>query len=58
MLEEFMTVKEARQATRLGETKMYELLNDGKIQAIKLGRKTLIPRSSVTAFMASQPSYR
>jgi excisionase family DNA binding protein len=57
MYEDFLTVKETRQIIRLGETKIYELLNEGKIKAIKVGRKTLVPRSSLQAFIDSQPSY-
>ena len=58
MFEEFMTVKEARQTIRVGETKIYELLNEGKIVAIKIGRKTLIPKASLQSFMNSCPEYK
>lgn len=40
-----------------GRTTTYELLNKGRIQAVKDGRKTLILRDSAEAFIASLPSY-
>ena len=39
------------------KTKAYELLNQKKLRAKKLGRKTLVETASVEEFMASQPAY-
>lgn len=40
-----------------GRTSIYSLLNAGRIQAVKDGRKTLILRDSAEAFIASLTPY-
>ena len=41
----------AVQITGIGRTKMYELINDGQIEAIKVGTATLIPVDSLRRFL-------
>jgi hypothetical protein len=36
------TVKEARQASGLGRSKLYTLMNDGKLEFVKLDKRRLI----------------
>ncbi|MBK9585763.1 MAG: helix-turn-helix domain-containing protein [Alphaproteobacteria bacterium] len=57
MQSELLTVMEFCQAVNLGKTSVYKLINEGKISAVKLGKKTLIPRSVVHEFIASLPAY-
>ena len=45
-----MTVKEFGGRYRLGHTKIYELIKDGKLRAVKCGTRTLILRSDAKAF--------
>lgn len=37
----------------LGRTKVYDLIAEGRISAHKVGRKTLVPREALDAFVAS-----
>ena len=46
-----MTVNEACVALSLGRSSVYKLLAEGKLKAIKLGRATRIPTSSVRALV-------
>lgn len=57
MQSELLTVMEFCQAVNLGKTSVYKLINEGKISAVKLGKKTLIPKSAVNEFIASLPAY-
>ena len=41
----------AVQITGIGRTKMYELINDGQIESIKVGTATLIPVDSLRRFL-------
>lgn len=49
----FLTIKEAKEQLRIGHTRIYQLMNSGKIEKVKLGRKTLIPCESVDSYVAS-----
>lgn len=37
----------------IGKNKAYELINNGKIQSIKIGRKHIIPKYRVIEFLQS-----
>lgn len=54
----FMTIEEFRAFSRLGRTKIYEILGSGELQAIKVGRRTLISSEAARAWLAGQPAYR
>ena len=41
-----------------GRTKLYELLNSGKLEAVKSGARTFITVESAEAHVASLPKYR
>ena len=58
MSEELLTITEAKKVIKVGHTYIYEKINNGEIKAVKLGKKTLIPRSSLEAFIASLRPYR
>jgi excisionase family DNA binding protein len=49
------TVADAKAATGLGTTKIYELLAAGRLQAVKAGRRTLVTGDSLRAYIASLP---
>lgn len=57
MQKDLLTIPEFCQTVNLGKTSTYRLINDGKINAIKLGKKTLIPQAAVQEFIASLPAY-
>jgi excisionase family DNA binding protein len=37
------SIKEASRATSLGRTRLYQLIAEGRLQAVKIGSRTLIP---------------
>lgn len=42
-----MSVNTAARAIGIGRTKLYELINSGKVDTIKIGRRTLITKASL-----------
>jgi len=44
-----VTVKQAQALISLGNTKFYELVNDGKIRTTKIGRRTLVNYADLEA---------
>lgn len=55
---EYLTVKAACDTYSIGRTSCYRLLSEGRISAVKLGGKTLIPVSSLDRYFASLPAYQ
>lgn len=51
----FYSIGDACAAFGCGRTRLYELLSGGKIEAKKLGRKTLISVASLREYFASLP---
>jgi len=49
-----LTVAEALKATGLGRTKFYELVNEGRIKTISLGRRRLVIYSSLEALVSGE----
>lgn len=52
---EIVTVSEAIQLFGIKRTKLYESIRQGDIEAVKLGRRTLIRAESVRAFINRLP---
>ncbi len=48
------TPDEARNKLKIGKSRFYELLRQGKIKSIRNGRRYLIPESSLFEFIESQ----
>lgn len=46
-----VTIEGARRATGLGRTKIYELVGNGKLRTIKVGRRTLVTTESIRALV-------
>lgn len=46
------TVKEAVEATGLGRTTLYQMIGEGRLKVVKIGTRTLIPRSSLEAIFS------
>ena len=54
MFEEYpdiLTVEETAEALRVGYNALYELLNEGKVNAYKNGRVWRIPKESIKAYI-------
>jgi excisionase family DNA binding protein len=49
------TIAGAKDASGLGNTKIYELIGQEKLKAIKAGRRTLVVAESLHAYLASLP---
>ncbi|WP_327402348.1 helix-turn-helix domain-containing protein [Streptomyces sp. NBC_01288] len=46
-----LTVREAYMKLRISKWKLYDLLRSGQLEAIKIGRRTLIPLYSIEAYV-------
>lgn len=46
-----VTISDARRATGLGKTKLYELIAEGALSTIKIGRRTLVKTDSIRALV-------
>jgi excisionase family DNA binding protein len=46
-----VTVAGARSALGIGTTKLYELINEGQLRTVKLGRRTLVRTDSIHALL-------
>lgn len=53
-----VSIPEAVRASGMSRTALYEALKRGSLTAVKSGKRTLIPYSNLTAFVASLPVYR
>jgi excisionase family DNA binding protein len=48
------TIDGTRRATGLGTTKIYELINEGKLRTIKVGRRTLVYTASIRELLGAE----
>lgn len=55
MLNRLAKIREACEYARIGKSKLYTLINAGKIDAIKEGRSTLIDLNSIDRYYADLP---
>ena len=53
---EFYTVPEVVAMVPLPRSTLYELIRAGKIEAKKIGRRTMIPAASLRAWIGSLPN--
>ena len=49
-----LAVKDTLSIASIGRTKLYELLNDGTLKSVKVGRKRLILRDSLDALLTPE----
>jgi excisionase family DNA binding protein len=49
----FLTITETQQLLRVGRTFLYELIDNGQLQRVKMGHKALITADSVRNFARS-----
>jgi excisionase family DNA binding protein len=52
-----LSIEEARAATGIGRTKIYEAINSGILRARKLGKRTIILKDDLDAFLSGLESY-
>ena len=49
-----MTIKDVQEATQLGRTKLYELMRDGKLPYLRIGRSVRVRRDAFEEWLAKQ----
>lgn len=54
MIQLAMSVREAMEATTLGKTKVYQLISEGRLTKVKVGRRTLITIESVLQLISPE----
>ena len=47
-----LPVNDAATSLGVGRTKIYELIADGQIELVKIGRKSLVPKASLEQFVS------
>jgi len=52
-----LSIEETCKATGLGRTKVYEYIGEGSLKAKKVGKRTLILKSDLEAFLLSLEAY-
>ena len=52
-----LSIEDAMASTGIGRTKLYEVIGSGALRAHKLGKRTLILKSDLDAFLAGLESY-
>lgn len=48
-----VSVTEACEMIGIGRTKIYELIRDGRLKSVKVGRRTLLSVASIEALIAT-----
>jgi excisionase family DNA binding protein len=48
-----LSIRQAARELGICRTIVYELIHDGRIDSVKIGRRRLIPRDAVEAFIAA-----
>ena len=47
------SVADAQQKLGIGRSQLYELLGDGRLRSVTLGRRRLIPEAAISDFIAA-----
>ena len=48
------SIEEAAQSLGVGRTTVYDLMNSGDLESVKVGRRRIIPVDAVSAFLAAR----
>ncbi|WP_426265163.1 helix-turn-helix domain-containing protein [Sphingomonas sp. PWP1-2] len=46
-----VTIADTQRVTGLGRTKLYELIGNGRLKTVKIGRRTLVSTDSIRALV-------
>lgn len=52
-----LSIEEAKDLTGISRTKLYQAINSGALKARKFGKRTIILRDDLNAFLSSLESY-
>ena len=58
MKPDLLTIPQFCKSINIGTTYAYQLINEGKIRAVKIGKKTLIPKEALDDFIADLEPYK
>lgn len=48
------SIHDACRVSSIGKTRLYQLINEGKLEARKIGKRTLIPAASLRALICGE----
>jgi excisionase family DNA binding protein len=48
-----LSINDAASSLGIGRTKLYQLINAGKLEAVRIGRRTLVKTASIEALVAA-----
>ncbi len=48
-----LSIKQTMFALNLGRTRIYELIAEGKLKTVRIGRRRLIPTEAIDTFLAT-----
>jgi excisionase family DNA binding protein len=54
---DMMSVPEAGKELRIGKNRAYELIREGRLEAIRVGRKLIVPKSALYEFCRDERNY-
>ncbi len=57
MLPLSLSIEEVRAATGIGRTKLYEAIGKGNLKARKFGKRTIVLKDDLDAFLANLETY-
>ena len=46
-----LSINDTARAIGIGRTKLYQLINDGELEAVKIGRRTLVKTASIQSLL-------
>lgn len=52
-----LSIEEVSAMTGIGRTKLYQKINSGELPARKLGKRTIVLKSALDAFLAGLTAY-
>jgi len=52
-----ITKKQALEQLKIGKTKFHSELNEGRLNAVKIGRRLYVERAEIDRYIASLPAY-
>ncbi len=56
--QDVLTVQDVARILRIGKNYTYDLIRSGRIPAMKLGKRILIPKAALIDFLEGESSYR
>ena len=55
---QIFTMQETAKILSIGLTKLYEEISSGRLKAVKVGKRTLVPQANIEEWQDNLPAYR